>query len=118
MAAVIHPGEVYFADTGPGGRRPVVVVSREPFNRGPHVWVVPFTSADFARRSGYPHNVPFRAGDFGLTVDCVAQCENLSQLEVLALELALGPLGVLDDVALRDVIRAVGEVMGADCEPQ
>ena len=31
--------------------------------------------------------------------------------------MADGPLGTLDDLALRDVIKAIGFVLESDCEP-
>jgi len=50
-------------------------------------------------------------------VDCVAQCENLLSIDKAQVNLADGTRGVLDDAALRDVIRAIGYVMKSDCEP-
>jgi len=55
--------------------------------------------------------VPFQAGRFGLTMGCVAQCENVLFDEVT------GPIGILDDVSMRDVINAIGYVVESDCEP-
>ena len=75
------------------------------------------TSARFALRSTLANCVPLRAGQFGLTKDCVAQCENLLTLEAAQLDLAGGPTGKLDDGTMRDVIRAAGYVLDADCEP-
>lgn len=111
---MIRPGEVYLVDLPGGGRRPAVVVSREELNRGTYVVLVPCTTAGFARRSTLPNYVPFRAGQFGFTADCVAQCELIAFQDV---DLAAGPIGVLDDSAFRDVVRAVGHVLGSDCEP-
>jgi len=61
--------------------------------------------------------VPFRAGQFGFTVDCVAQCENIVSIEKTQLDLAAGSVGVLDEVTMRDLIRAIGHVIESDCEP-
>ncbi len=33
------------------------------------------------------------------------------------MDTAAGPLGQLDDVALREVIKAIGYVIESDCEP-
>lgn len=112
----MEPGEIYMADTD-GGRRPVVVVSREELNRGRWVVVVAFTTARFAQRSVLPNCVPFRAGEFGLAKDCVAQAETVGPIDVARLDVSDGPVGVLDDERMRDVIRAIGHVLGADCEP-
>src|SRR5262249_40412688 len=110
-------GEVYMADFGQAGPNPVIVVSREDLNRGRYVLVVVCTSAHFAVRNKLPNCVPFHSGDFGFTTDCVAQCENMLSIEKAQLDLTAGPMGTLDDVSLRDVIKAIGFVIESDCEP-
>jgi mRNA-degrading endonuclease toxin of MazEF toxin-antitoxin module len=114
---MIRPGEIYIADFGAAGPHPVIVVSREELNRGRYAVVVVCTSARFAVRSKLSNCVPFRAGEFGFTVDCVAQCENMLSIDKAQLDLAAEPVGVLDDAALRNVIKAIGYVMQSDCEP-
>jgi len=47
----------------------------------------------------------------------VAQCENIVSIEKTQLDLAAGPVGVLDVVTMRDLIRAIGHVIESDCEP-
>ena len=89
----------------------------EELNRGRYALVVVCTSARFAARSQLPSCVPFRAGDFGFTADCVAQCENLLSIELAQLDSTDGPLGMLDDIAFREVIKAIGYVMASECEP-
>jgi mRNA-degrading endonuclease toxin of MazEF toxin-antitoxin module len=105
------------ADFAEAGRHPVIVLSREELNRGRYALVVVCTSARFAFRGKLPNCVPFQAGDFGFTAACVAQCENLLSIDKAQLDLADGPRGVLDDAALRQVIKAIGYVMESDCEP-
>ena len=112
----MRPGEIYFADTA-FGIRPVIIVSREPLNRGDYVVAVLCTSANFRLRSTLPNCVPFHAGEFGFTKDCVAQGETITFLARTDLHLDQGPAGVLTDQALRDMIRAIGDVLDADCEP-
>ena len=114
---MIRPGEVYMADFQQAGPHPVIVVSREELNRGNYVLVVVCTSARFAVRRTLPNCAPFRVGQFGFSEDCVAQCENILSIEKSQLDLAGGPVGLLDDVALRDVIEAIGYVLESDCEP-
>ena len=114
---MISPGEVFMADFGGAGPHPIIVISREGLNRGNYVLSVPCTSARFAFRSNLPNCVPFNAGEFGLTVDCVAQCENLLSIDKSQIDLTVGPIGVLDDVRLREVIKAIGYVIDSDCEP-
>jgi len=113
---VIRPGEIYMADFPQAGLHPVIVISREELNRGHYAVVVVCTSARFALRSTLPNCVPFKAGRFGFTAECVAQCENVLSLEKSQMDLA-NPIGVLDDAAMRDVIRAIGYVFDSDCEP-
>ncbi len=111
------PGEIYSADFPEAGPHPVIVVSREDLNRGYYALVVVCTSARFAVRRDLPSCVPFQAGQFGFTVSCVAQCENVLSIEKRQLDLDAGPIGVLDDVALREVVKAIGYVIESDCEP-
>ena len=114
---MIRPGEIYTADFDVAGPHRVIVISREDLNRGRYVLSVVCTSARFASRSNLPNCVPFRAGQFGFTVDRVAQCENIVSIEKMQLDLAAGPVGVLDEVTMRDLIRAIGHVIESDCEP-
>lgn len=114
---MIEPGEVYLADFRSSGRRPVIVVSREALNRGNYLLVVPCTSSQFLRRSGLPSCVPFRVGEFGFTTDCVAQCESVLPIAKTRLDFVGGPIGMLDESAMRDVTKAIGYVLQADCEP-
>ena len=104
-------------DFDQAGPHPVVIVSREDLNRGRYALVVVCTSARFSARSVLPNCVPFRAGRFGFTADCVAQCDNMLSIEKIQLDLSNGPLGVLDEMSMRDVIKAVGHVIESDCEP-
>ena len=114
---MLNPGEIYLAETE-GGKRPAVILSREDLNRGRWVVAVLITSAHFADRSALPHCVPFRAGEFGLVKDCVAQAEAITYLAITDLDLDAGVVGVLDATRMRDLIRAVGNMMGSDCEPE
>ena len=116
-AGGVRPGEVYLADFPQAGRRPVIVASREELNRGNYILVVVCTSARFAARQNLPNCVPFRAGDFGLTIDCVGQCENMISIERSRLDVAGGPIGVLDATKLRELVKAIGHVIESDCEP-
>jgi mRNA-degrading endonuclease toxin of MazEF toxin-antitoxin module len=99
------------------GPHPVIVVSRADLNRGRYVLAVVCTSTRFSARRTLPNCVPFPAGDFGFTKDCVAQCENILSIDQGQLDLDAGPIGVLDEIALRNVIKAIGHVIDADCEP-
>lgn len=113
----MEPGEVYTADFPEAGPHPVIVISREDLNRGHYVLAVVCTSSRFAIRSQLPNCVPFEAGQFGFTVNCVAQCENILSIDKRQLDMDAGPIGVLDEKALRDVVKAIGYVIESDCEP-
>ena len=115
---MIRPGEIYMADFAEAGPHPVIVLSREELNRGRYTLVVVCTSARFAVRSQFPNCVPFRAGAFGFTSDCVAQCENLLSIDLAQLDFSAGPKGSLDEIAFPEVIRAIGYVMESECEPE
>ena len=114
---MIRPGEIYVADFPEAGPHPVIVISREQLNRGYYALVVVCTSARFASRSTLPSCVPFHAGEYGFTSDCVAQCENILSVELNQLDLEAGPQGRLTGAAFRDVIRSIGYVIESDCEP-
>ena len=114
---MIKPGEIYTAELLGAGPHPVIVVSREKLNRGNYALAVVCTSARLSVRRTLPNCVPVRAGQFGFTTDCVAQCENLLSIDKTQLDLAAGPSGVLDDIHLREVIKAIGHVIESDCEP-
>lgn len=111
------PGELYWAYVESGQPRPVIVVSREDLNRGAVVLAVPLTSSELEARWDLPNTVSFHAGDFGLPKKCVAQCEAIGPVEKSSLSLDSGPLGRLSTEVWRDVVRAIGNVICADCEP-
>jgi mRNA-degrading endonuclease toxin of MazEF toxin-antitoxin module len=114
---MIRPGEIYWADTPPGQRHQVVVVSREDLNRGTKIVTAVITSQKFAMRSRLANCVPLLKGQFGMSADSVVQGETVAPLDVNLIETAAGPTATLDDLTLRDVIKAIGFVMEADCEP-
>ena len=109
------PGDIYWADL-PSGKRPAIIVSRELLNRGNYVVAVLCTTRRLAERSRFPNCVPFGAGEFGLPVDCVAQCETVLNLAKDRLDIDTGLIGSLDAERLRAIIKAIGYVIEADCE--
>lgn len=113
----LKPGQIYWAHLEGPARRPVIAVSREELNRGNYVVVVPLTSQGLETRWSLPNCVPFREGQFGLTKACVAQAEAIMQAHADELDRESGPLGTLDAVTLRAVVKAIGYVLGAEFEP-
>jgi mRNA-degrading endonuclease toxin of MazEF toxin-antitoxin module len=112
----MKPGEIYWVDLATG-RRPGIVDSRETLNQGNYVVMVLCTTKRLALRSKLPNCVPLRAGEFGMPSDCVAQCEAIYALEKGTIDIGSGILGQLDTARLRDVIKAIGDVIDSDCEP-
>ena len=111
----MKPGEIYWVDLATG-RRPSIVVSRESLNQGNYVVMVLCTTRRFAIRSKLPNCVPFQVGEFGMPSDCVAQCEAIYALKKGEIDIASGMIGQLDAARLRDVIKAIGDVIDSDCE--
>jgi mRNA-degrading endonuclease toxin of MazEF toxin-antitoxin module len=64
-----------------------------------------------------PNCVPLRAGQFGVTKDCVAQCELILSIERSQIEPTTGFIGRIDESTMRDVVRAIGYVIESDCQP-
>jgi mRNA-degrading endonuclease toxin of MazEF toxin-antitoxin module len=59
------PGEVYLADIFDGGKRPIIIVSREKLNRGSVYLAVPVTSSRVEERRAYANYVFLPAGAAG-----------------------------------------------------
>jgi mRNA-degrading endonuclease toxin of MazEF toxin-antitoxin module len=114
---MIQAGDIYYARPEEIDDHKVIVVSREQLNRGNAVVAVLVTSTRFEVRSKLPNNVVFRSGEFGFTKDCVAQGESVSRIPINVLAIEHGPVVRLDDEKMREVIRAIGYAIDAECEP-
>lgn len=70
-----------------------------------------------ARRDTFKVSADSLQCDEGLRFnkDCVAQCENIFLVDKDSLD--PNTIGVLDEMTLRDVVRAIGHVIDSDCEP-
>ncbi len=112
-----RPGEIYWVIDAVEDPHPLVVVSRQDLNRGSYVTVVPFTSARLETRKHLPNCVAIQAGQFGLMKACVAQADQIATIFKTDLDLEGGPIGTLGADAMRAVVRAVGHVIDAECEP-
>ena len=75
------------------------------------------TSAKFTVRATLPNCVVLKAGEFGMTKDCVVQCENVAPIPKDVIDVDGGPIATLSEEVLRDVVRAIGYVIDSDCEP-
>ena len=113
----MEPGEIYWVDLEPG-RRPAIIVSREMLNRGGYVVAVLCTSAQYETRRSLANCVAFAAGEFGFSQNCVAQCEAITFVELNDVDLSEGKIGILDGEKFREIIKAIGFVIGSNCEPE
>jgi mRNA interferase MazF len=85
-----------------GGRRPVLVVSRESANQAlPVVTVLPLATRRNDRRV-YPNEVLLRTGTAGLKKDAIAMAH---QTRTVAKRLLTNLLGAIEDDDLRSRIR-------------
>jgi mRNA interferase MazF len=119
---VIAQGEVFWADlpdpvgsgSGPGLRRPVLIVQGNAFNRSRigTVVVVPLTSN--VRLAGAPGNVLLRHRMTRLSKDSVA---NVSQVIAVDRALLTERVGPVTASALRLVLRGFDLVLGRDTTP-
>ena len=89
-----------------GGKRPVLVISRERINQIlPVVNVIPLTSRKSTSRIIYPNEVLLPVGVAGLQVDSIALCYQIRTLDKTRLEQNLGELIGLN--LRRDIIQTI-----------
>jgi mRNA interferase MazF len=111
---VVTQGDVCWADlpdpigSGPGFRRPVLIVQGNAFNRSriATVVVIPFTSN--LRLAEAPGNVLLRARATGLPKDSVA---NVSQIVTIDKAILSNRAGHLSDAALEAVLDGIDVVL-------
>ena len=95
---VISQGEVWWADlpapagSGPGFRRPVVVVQDDVLNRSRIATVVCVPLTSNLAWAGAPGNVPLPAGLAGLSKDSVANVSQIVSLDKTLLTERVGKL--------------------------
>lgn len=112
---MVNQGEVWWADlgdpvgSGPGYRRPVLVVQGDAFNRSAisAVVCVPLTSN--LKWAGAPGNVPLRPRDSGLPKASVA---NVSQVVALDRTVLVERVAKVSSAKLDLVLRGIGVVLG------
>lgn len=112
---VISQGEVWWADlprptgSGPGFRRPVVVVQGDALNRSRIATVVCVALTSNVRWAGAPGNVPLSSLATGLPKDSVA---NVSQIVTLDKTLLAERAGKLPKKKLESVLSGIDVVLG------
>ena len=112
---VISRGDVWWADlpaptgSGPGFRRPVVVVQGDALNRSRIATAVCVPLTSNLRWAGAPGNVPLSARHTGLPKDSVA---NVSQIVALDKDLLTECTGKLPSAKLELILAGVDVVLG------
>lgn len=112
---VIAQGEIWWADlseatgSGPGFRRPVVVVQGDSLNRSHLATVVCVPLTSHVKWAKAPGNVLFSARVTGLTKDSVA---NVSQIVTLDKRLLTDRTGKLPRAQLDVVLSGIDVVLG------
>ena len=111
----IAQGEVWWADlgepvgSGPGYRRPVLVVQGEAFNRSAIATVVCVPLTSNTKWAGAPGNVALKPRDSGLHKESVA---NVSQIVALDRSVLVERVAKVPSVKLDLVLRGIYVVLG------
>lgn len=112
---VITQGEIWWADlgeptgSGPGFRRPVVIVQGEPFNRSRIATVICVPLTSNLKWADAPGNVSLTARMTGLPKDSVA---NVSQIVTLDRDVLTERVGKLSARKLNLVLAGIDIVLG------
>jgi len=112
---VISQGEVWWADlpaptgSGPGFRRPVIVVQGDPLNRSRIATVVCVPLTSNLRWADAPGNVALTARTTRLSKDSVA---NVSQVVALDKSLLAERVGKLPKLKVELVLSGIDVVLG------
>ena len=112
---VVAQGQVWWADlpeptgSGPGFRRPVIVVQGDAFNRSRIATVVAVPLTSNLRWADAPGNVLLSAQSTGLPRDSVA---NVSQIVTIDRTLLTAPVGKLSSRQLQLVLSGIDIVLG------
>ena len=112
---VISQGDVWWADlgepvgSGPGFRRPVIVVQGDSFNRSALRTVVAVPLTSNLRWAAAPGNVRLTARATGLSRDSVA---NVSQVVALDRSILNERVGRLSSAKLELVLAGIDTVLG------
>ncbi len=114
---VIGQGDVFWASlddptgSGPGFRRPVVIVQGDAFNASKLATVVVVPLTGNLRWAAAPGNVLLAAGRTGLSKDSVA---NVSQVIAIDRRILSDRVGRLDERELASILAGIDVVLGRD----
>jgi mRNA interferase MazF len=113
---VIRQGEIHWLRFGgegsePAGRRPAVIVQHDAFNRSAlRTTVVAAVTSNLAL-AAKPGNVRLRRGEANLPRPSVV---NVTQLMTIDRSRLDGPIGILRQDKLREILSGIGLVFGLD----
>ena len=113
----ITPGQVYWS-VHRDKSHPVVVVSRDSLNLGTRVVVVPLTTARLEERRSLKNCVYLDPRKHGVPKPCVAHTEAIASIPTDELTVDQGPITTINDETMRELVRAIGYMFGAECEPE
>lgn len=112
---MISQGDVCWAElpdplgSGPGFRRPVVVVQGDAFNRSTIATAVCVLLTSNLRRAKDPGNLSLKSSTTGLTADSVA---NVSQIYTIGRSELAERIGRLSPGQLAQLLRGIDLVLG------
>lgn len=94
--------------------RPIVVVSRDNLNGGSSVLVVPFSTAKLELRQSQRQFVHFRAGEHGLTKDCVAVADQITYVDKKLIDWRKDKIGHIDALGMDRIVKAIRWALRCD----
>lgn len=105
---IVQRGQIFLLlESDESKARPVVVVSRDDLSHGDSVLCVPFYSQQLEKRKQFKTCVLFKAGQFGLSKDCVAKGDEITVIDKTMLNLSHGQIGRLNAESMAKIVRAV-----------
>jgi mRNA interferase MazF len=115
---VIRQGQVFWLSFGgsgsePAGRRPVVVIQHDRFNRTALCTTVVAAVTSNLRLAAIPGNVRLRKGEAGLGRASVV---NVTQIRTVDRGRLREPVGRLGPARLREVLEGTALVLGVEAD--
>jgi mRNA interferase MazF len=98
------------AGSGPGYRRPVLVIQADAFNQSRIATVIVIVISSNLRLAAAPGNVLVSASESGLSKDSVANVSRLITIDKLLLDEYVGALGPATLQAIEEGVRLVLDV--------
>lgn len=118
---MIRQGDIYWLhfgaarDSAPAGRRPVLVVQHDRFNRSAISTTVVVAVTSNLRLAAMPGNVRLRRGEAGLAQASVV---NISQIRTIDRTRLVERVGSLAAARLQDVLKGLALLLGTEATPE